>query len=65
MAGVILKGRKSTNWIQKKSGETYIIRNIRENKYRWEEHVARRWKTGVIEWIPREHERPRSRLRTR
>ena len=30
MVGVTLKDRKSRNWIQKQSGMTDIIRNIRE-----------------------------------
>ena len=34
MVGVTLNDRKSTNWIQKQSGVTDIIRNIRESKHR-------------------------------
>ena len=34
MVGVTLKHTKSTNWIQKQSGVTNIIRNIRESKHR-------------------------------
>ena len=41
MVGVTLKDRKSTIWIRKQSGMTDIIRNTRESKHRWVDHVAR------------------------
>ena len=66
MIGVTLKDGKSTEWIQKQSGVTDIIRScIRESKHRWAEHVARRrdnrWTIRVIEWIRRGNKRPRGR----
>ena len=68
MVGVT-KDIKSTNWIQKQSGVTDIIRSIRESKHRWTRHMARRsdnrWTIRVTEWIPRGHKRPRGRPRTR
>ena len=73
MVGVTLKDRKSTNWIQKQSGVTDIIWNIRESKHRWAKHVVRRSynecilpvMTLVTEWISRGRKIPRGRLRMR
>ena len=63
MTGVTLKDRKSTEWVRKQSGVTYIIRSIRESKHRWVGHVAKRrdnrWTIRVTEWIPRGNKRPR------
>ena len=42
MIGVVLKDRKNAGWIQKQSGVTDIISNIRESKHRWAGYVARR-----------------------
>ena len=68
MEGVILKDRKSTNWIQKQSGVT-IIMTIRESKHRWVGHMSRRtnnrWTPRVTEWIPHGHKRPRGQPRMR
>ena len=69
MIGVTLKHIKSTEWIQKQSGLTDIIRSIRESKHRWAGHVARRrdnrWTISVTECIPRGNKRPRGRPRTK
>ena len=63
MVEVTLKDRKSTDWTRKQSGMTDIIRNIRESKHRWADHVARRrhnkWTNRASEWIPCVHKRPR------
>ena len=69
LVGVTLMDRKNTNRIRKQTCLTDIIRNIRESKQRWAEHVARRrdsrWTIRVTEWIPTGHKRPRNRPRTR
>ena len=69
MIGATLKDRKSTEWNRKQSGVADIIRNLRESKHRWADHVARRldnrWTIRVTEWIPRRNKRPRGRPRTR
>ena len=56
MVGVTLKDRKSTNWIQKQSDVTDIIKNTRESKHRRAGRVPRRhdnrWTIRVMEWIP-------------
>ena len=69
MLRVTLKYRKSTNRIQKQSGVTDIIRNIRESKHRCTKHMARRhdngWTARFTKWIPCGHQRPRGRPKTR
>ena len=65
MLGITLRERKRTTWIREQTKVRDIIEIIKEQKWRWAGHIARReddrWSKRLVEWIPRGHKRSRKR----
>ena len=65
MLGITLRDKKRTTWIREQTKVRDIIEIIKEQKWRWAGHIARReddrWTKRLVEWIPRGHKRSRKR----
>ena len=69
MLGITLRDRRSSKWIRGITGVTDIIQFIKQQKWRWAGHVARRndnrWSKRVTDWCPWGNKRSRKRPDTR
>ena len=63
MLGITIRGRKSSEWIRKKTRVRDIIQFIKQQKWRWAGHVARRednrWSKRLTDWCPLDSKRSR------
>ena len=69
MLGISLRDRVRNTELRKKTGVTDVLKRIATAKWKWAGHVARmsdgRWTRRVMEWQPRQSQRPRGRPPTR
>ena len=69
MLGVTLRDRKRSTWIRGKTRVKDIIQIIKQQKWRWAGHLARRddnrWTKRLTDWCPWDCKRSRKRPDTR
>ena len=69
MLGVTLRDKKRATWIREQTKVKDILEAIKEQKWRWAGHVARRednrWSKRLTDWTPRDGKRSRKRPDTR
>ena len=65
MLGISLRDKKRASWIRENPKVKDILVVIKDQKWRWAGHVARRedtrWSKGLTDWTPREGKRDRRR----
>ena len=65
MLGISLRDRKRASWMRENTKVKDIVIAIKEQKWRWAGHVARRvdnrWNKRLTDWTPREGKRYRRR----
>ena len=69
MLRITIRDRKSSLWIRKQTKIKDIIHYIKQQKWRWPGHIARRndnrWSKRIMEWCPLDCKRSRKRPETR
>ena len=69
MLGITLRDRKRSSWIRSKTRVRDIIQFIKQQKWRWAGHIARRsdnrWSKRLTDWCPWDCKRIRKRPDTR
>ena len=67
MLGISLRDRKRSTWIRKVTGVKDIIQVVKQQKWRWAGHLARRednrWSKRLTDWCPRDSKRSRKKTR--
>ena len=65
MLNITRYDKKRNIWIRNQTKVCDIMRWITSKKWQWAGHIARRkdnrWTVEILNWIPRDHKRPRSR----
>ena len=69
MLGITRRDKKRITWIRNQTKVFDIIERIKQLKWKWAGHIARRednrWSTITLQWYPRDVKRPRRRPQVR
>ena len=69
MLNISRRDKKKNTWIRQQTKICDIMRRVASRKWQWAGHIARRsdqrWTTEILNWIPRDHKRPRKRPKKR
>ena len=69
MLGITRKDKKRISWIRNKTKVIDVIQRVKNAKWSWAGHIARRtdnrWTSLIMDWYPRDKKRPRRRPQNR